>query len=174
MCNQKYKYKKHEKKLRRAINYLLTRVIDGGHSWEKPSERPGKSNPFNSILYFVYFTYFFDSPAYSSKVLISIMHHRVTFIWKPKCLEEKTKCDFKLSIIQSHMARLARLAVLRSVIHFHRLHIHSEIRYVPVFPQNHHQCERYHPPTGYNRSCLASLGCGSDQAREKAEKRSNR
>ena len=58
MCNQKYKYKKHEKKLRRAINYLLTRVIDGGHSWEKPSERPGKSNPFNSILYFVYFTYF--------------------------------------------------------------------------------------------------------------------
>ena len=69
------------------------------------------------------------------------------------------------------MARLARLAVLRSVIHFHRLHIHSEIRYVPLFPQNHHQCERYHPPTGYNRSCLASLGCGSDQAREKAEKK---
>ena len=43
-------------------------------------------------------------------------------------------------------------------------------------PQHHHrhQCDRHHPPTGYTRSYPASPGCGSDQAREKAKKRSDR
>ena len=49
---------KHEKcQLRKAINYLLARVINGGHGWEKPSEHPGKTSAIHPIPFYIWSIY---------------------------------------------------------------------------------------------------------------------